>query len=71
MCYQIYHLHLLDGSVVEVSEDYDLPADDGLVGKFQTAEPNEIFEIGDQLTGFSYIPRSSIVYISTGGVRKE
>lgn len=70
MCYQMYHLHLLGGSVIEVSEDYDLPMEKGLIGKFQTAEPNEILEFGDPIMGFVYIPKSSIVFISTGDVRE-
>lgn len=70
MCYQMYLLHLLDGSVIEVSEDYDLPTEKGLIGKFQTAEPNEILEFGDPIAGFAYVPKSSIVYISTGDVKE-
>ena len=70
MCYQMYLLHLLDGSVIEVSEDYDLPMEKGLIGKFQTAESNEILGFGDPIVGFAYVPKSSIVYISTGDVKE-
>lgn len=67
--FQMYWLHLIDGSKIEVCEDYELPAAQGLVGKFEKAEPNEMFVIGDAISGYSYVPRSSIVYISTGDVR--
>lgn len=70
MCYQMYLLHLLDGSVIEVSEDYDLPMEKGLIGRYKSAEPNEILELGDPIVGFAYVPKSSIVYISTGDVKE-
>ena len=43
--YQIYRIHLLNGEVIEASEEYDLPVEKGLVGKFQKADDNKIFEI--------------------------
>jgi len=70
MCYQMYLLHLLNGSVIEVSEDYDLPMEKGLIGRYKSAEPNEILEFGDPIVGFAYVPKSSIVYISTGDVKE-
>ena len=70
MCYQMYLLHLLNGSVIEVSEDYDLPMEKGLIGRYRNAEPNEILEFGDPIVGFAYVPKSSIVYISTGDVKE-
>ena len=30
--YQIYRIHLLNGEVIEASEEYDLPVEKGLVG---------------------------------------
>ena len=36
--YQIYRIHLLNGEVIEASEEYDLPVEKGLVGKFQKAD---------------------------------
>lgn len=45
--YQIYRIHLLNGEVIEASEEYDLPVEKGLVGKFQKADDNKVFEIGD------------------------
>lgn len=70
MYYQIYLLHLLDGTVIDVAEDYKLPMEKGLIGRFRSAEPHEILEIGDRQVGFAYVPKSSIVYISTGNVKK-
>lgn len=69
--YQSYHIHLLNGEVIEASEAYDLPAEKGLVGKFGKACDNEIFEIGDAISGFAYIPKRSILFITTGDVREE
>ena len=70
MYYQVYLLHLSDGSIIEAAEDYELPMEKGLIAKYRKAAPDELFTIGDALIGFSYVPKSSIVYISTGDVKK-
>ena len=49
-------------------EDYDLPIEKGLVGKFAKAASDEIFTVGDPLLGFAYIPKKNIVYFETGDV---
>ena len=69
--YQIYHIHLLNGEIIEASEAYDLPAEKGLVGNFGKADDNEIFEIGDAFSGFAYIPKRSILFIATGDVKES
>ena len=56
--YQIYRIHLLNGEVIEASEEYDLPVEKGLVGKFQKADDNKIFEKGDQIQ----IPGENLEY---------
>ena len=66
--YQTYVLHLIDGTAIPMVEDYDLPAEKGIVGHFSKAAPDEIFTVGDRLLGFAYIPKSSIVYLETGDV---
>lgn len=68
MSYQIYVLHLTDRSIVQMVEDYDLPVEKGIVGRFTKAAPDEILTVGDPLLGFAYIPKSSIVYLETGDV---
>ena len=68
--YQIYRIHLRNGEVIEASEEYDLPVEKGLVGKFQKADDNKIFEIGDAVSGVFYIPKRSILFIATGEVKK-
>lgn len=68
MSYQIYVLHLTDGSAIQMVEDYDLPVEKGIVGRFTKAAPDEILTVGDPLLGFAYIPKSSIVYLETGDV---
>lgn len=68
MRYQTYVLHLIDGTAIPMAEDYDLPAEKGIVGHFSKAAPDEIFTVGDRLLGFAYIPKSSIVYLEAGEV---
>lgn len=65
---QVYWLHLLDGSEVQSCEEYDCPSEESIVTRFEKASPNEMFIIGDAFSGYCYIPKSSIVYISTGEV---
>ena len=54
MSYQIYVLHLIDGTAIQMMEDYDLPAEKGIVGRFSKAAPDEILTVGDPILGFSY-----------------
>ena len=46
MRYQTYVLHLIDGTAIPMVEDYDLPAEKGIVGHFSKAAPDEIFTVG-------------------------
>ncbi len=68
MFYQIYNIHLLNGEVIQSSEDYDLPAEKGLVGMFERMKETDILTVNDLLLGSAYIPKRSIVYIATGDV---
>mgnify|MGYP001100641732 CR=1 FL=1 len=42
MFYQIYNIHLLNGEVIQSSEDYDLPAEKGLVGMFKGMKETDL-----------------------------
>ena len=66
---QTYWLHLINGSDVSVCEEYELSNSESIVSRFEKAAPSEMFVVGDALSGYCYIPRSSIIYISTGDVR--
>ncbi len=66
---QVYSLHLLDGSTVEVREEYDLPWEKGFVHRFEQAEESTVFVVNNDLNSI-YIPKRSIVSISTGNVEK-
>ena len=70
MFYQIYKIHLIDGNCIDYWEDYDLPWDKGLISKFEKADDNEMFTIRTFLTNRAYIPKKSIVCITTGDVRE-
>ena len=61
MRYQPMCCHLIDGTAISMVEDYDLPAEKGIVGHFSKAAPDEIFTVGRSVLGFAYIPKSSIV----------
>ena len=68
MTFQIYKVHLLNGEVIDVWEDYELPASEGLVGKFEKAKDRDILTFGDMYTGPIYVPKKSILFISCGDV---
>lgn len=67
--YQIYRIHLNCGKILEVVEDFHLPFEKGLIAHYEKAKDDELFTIGDELTGFTYVLRRNIAFIETGGVR--
>ena len=71
MFYQLYNIHLLNGEVIQSAEDYDLPAEKGLVGMFERMKETDILTVNDLLLGSAYIPKRSIVYIATGDVTER
>ena len=68
MFIQHYNIHLINGEVLHVGEDYELTGDHALVARFGKAPDDAIFQIGDEMSGFAYVPKKSIVFISTGDV---
>ena len=68
--FQNYHLHLVDGTVIEASEEYYKPVHQSLIAKYDAASPDSLITIGDRLLGYTYIPKRNILYIITAGVRK-
>ena len=69
MAYQIYKIHLVDGTVIEIAEEYYLPEGKGFIDHYQKANDDELFTFGDRMLGFSYVPKKNIVFISTGEVK--
>lgn len=67
---QDFHLHLVDGTVIEASEEYYKPVHQSLIAKYDACGPDNLITVGDRLLGFSYIPKKNILYINTAGVRK-
>ena len=65
MFYQLYNIHLLNGEVVQSAEDYDLPAEKGLVGIFERMKETDILTVNDLLLGSAYIPKCSICLLYT------
>ena len=49
MFYQLYNIHLLNGEVIQSAEDYDLPAEKGLVGMFERMKETDILTVNDLL----------------------
>ena len=43
MSYQVYVLQLIDGTTVQMAEDYDLPVEKGIVGQFSKAAQDDVF----------------------------
>ena len=68
--YQIYELHLINGEVVSLAEEYELPFKNGFVAKFERADDNHMFAIDDAIFGSVYVPKKSIVYVKAGEVKE-
>ena len=68
--YQIYELHLINGEVVSLAEEYDLPFKEGFVAQFDKADDNHMFTIDDAIFGSVYVPKKSIVYVKAGEVKE-
>lgn len=69
MAYQIYKVHLVDGSIIEVAENYYVLPRKGLIANYKNAEEHQVITIGDAILGACYIPKSNILYISAGEVK--
>ena len=66
--YQHLELHMKNGEVVHVYEDYDIPVEDGIVGDFKKKKKKHI-EWGDLLVGY-VIPLDQISFIAITDVRQ-
>ena len=68
---QDYKIHLLDGTVIEATEEYDERIDqETLPEKYEKSDPDHVFCVGDPYCYRSFIPKRSILYIEEGSVRK-
>lgn len=67
---QDYHLHLVDGTVIEATEEYYKPVHQSLIAKYDASGLDSLITVGDRLLGFTYVPKRNILYINTAGVRK-
>ena len=67
---QDYHLHLVDGTIVEASEEYYKPVHQSLIAKYDASGLDSLITVGDRMLGYTYIPKRNILYINTAGVRK-
>lgn len=64
---QEYIIHLMDGTKIITTEDYELPIEKSIVTMFDKANAEDVLQICDFLIAH-YIPKRSILYISSGDV---
>ena len=67
--YQCYDLHMKNGKVLNYAEDYDIPAEKGLIGQFERGK-KRFLEYGDLLHGYT-IPFDQISFIVATEVIKD
>ncbi|MBP3897843.1 MAG: hypothetical protein J6D57_08480 [Mogibacterium sp.] len=67
--YQCYDLHMKNGKVLNYAEDYDIPAEKGLIGQFKRGK-KRFLEYGDLLHGYT-IPFDQISFIVATEVIKD
>ena len=65
---QRFELHMKNGEVIEYFEDYDLPAEKGLLGDFKNGK-KKFLQFGDMIVDYT-IPFDQISYIVMFGVQK-
>ena len=56
---QMYNLHLINGDVIPVPEDFDLTGKKTLLYWFSHEDVNEILKVGNQFLGFCYVPKKT------------
>ena len=66
--YQIFELHMKNGEVLELPEDYDLPVEDGVVGDLKKGK-RKFLEYGDLFRSY-IIPVDQISFIVITEVRQ-
>ena len=66
--YQHFELHMKNGEVVSVYEDYDIPYEKGIIGDFKRGK-KKYLEVPDMLCGY-VIPFDQIAFIAITDVRK-
>ena len=67
MTVQLYNIHLTNGEVLQVGEDYDLHGAQTIVNRFYKAGDNDILEFQTPFTSM-YVPRKHILFIATADV---
>ena len=65
---QFYDLHMKNGKVLSYAEDYDIPADKGIVGDFKRGKKG-FLEYDDLFHGYT-IPLDQISFIVATDVQK-
>ena len=66
--FQHFELHMKNGEKVDVYEDYEIPAEKGIIGQFKRGQ-KKYLEIGDLLCGY-IIPYDQISFIAITDVRQ-
>ena len=70
--YQRYFIHLLDGSQIEMYENYHSKKDEFEIAKwFEIAQPEDVLTVDNGILGVGYIPKRSILYLEENGVTSE
>lgn len=67
--YQCYDLHMKNGKVISYAEDYEIPAEKGIIGQFKRGK-KRFLEYGDLLHGYT-IPFDQISFIVATEVVKD
>lgn len=66
--YQFFDLHMKNGKVLSYAEDYDIPAEKGIIGQFKQGK-KKFLEYGDLFQSY-IIPFDQISFIVATEVRK-
>ena len=67
MSVQLYNVHLTNGEVLNVGEDYDLKGPNTIVERFFSAKDSDILTYMTPFTTM-YVPKKNILFIATDDV---
>lgn len=66
--YQHFEIHMKNGEKIDVYEDYEIPAEKGIMGEFKRGK-KKFLEVNDFICGF-IIPYDQVSFIAITDVKK-
>ena len=69
MLYQVYEIHLIDGSTLEYLEDFNTPWEQCIIHRLMCSNDNDVISVPGFPNTKVFIPKRSIVCITVEGIK--